>query len=386
MRTITVAERRARLSRRHGLDGRTVRVTDVARALVGLHASDPATVYLSARARVPGFEVGDLDAAMYDDGALTKHLGMRRTLFVQEASVLPIVQAACTDEIASNERRRLVAAVEAGGVAADGERWLRRAEAATLEALVDLGPRTGQQLSRAVPEIQAKLMYAEGKPWGGQVGVATRVLTVLAAEGYIRRGRPGSWTSSQHRWEVVPGGPGEGVPVADARRALVARWLAAFGPAMLDDIVWWTGLGVTKVRAALAAIGPVEVDLDGRVGLVLAHDVDREDARVPPSAWLLPSLDPTTMGWKERDWYLGPHGPRLFDRNGNAGPTVWWDGRIVGGWAQRPDGEVVHLLLEDVGADAAAAIEAEASALGTWLGGTVVRARFPTPVERELRS
>ena len=38
----------------------------------------------------------------------------------------------------------------------------------------------------------------------------------------------------------------------------------------------------------------------------------------------------TFMGWKERDWFLGEHAEPLFDRNGNAGPTVWRDGRVVG--------------------------------------------------------
>jgi hypothetical protein len=68
----------------------------------------------------------------------------------------------------------------------------------------------------------------------------------------------------------------------------------------------------------------------------------------PPDDWvaLLPALDPTVMGWKERDWYLGGHAGDLFDRNGNAGPTVLHNGKVVGGWAQRPDGEVVYELQE----------------------------------------
>jgi hypothetical protein len=90
------------------------------------------------------------------------------------------------------------------------------------------------------------------------------------------------------------------------------------------------------------------------------------------------------MGWKERAWYLGEHGPALFDTAGNAGPTVWWDGRIVGGWAVRPDGEVAYRLLEDAGADAAAAVEDEAAALAAWLGETKVIPRFGTPLAREL--
>ena len=54
-----------------------------------------------------------------------------------------------------------------------------------------------------------------------------------------------------------------------------------------------------------------------------------------------------------RDWYLGPHREALFDTAGNAGPTIWSDGRIVGGWAVLPSGEVVTRLLEDIGSEAA---------------------------------
>jgi len=91
------------------------------------------------------------------------------------------------------------------------------------------------------------------------------------------------------------------------------------------------------------------------------------------------------MGWSDRGWFLGDHGPALFDRTGNIGPTVWWDGRIVGGWAQRGDGEVVHRLLEDVGGEASTAVEAAASRLARWLGPVRVTPRFGTPLERELR-
>ena len=77
-------------------------------------------------------------------------------------------------------------------------------------------------------------------------------------------------------------------------------------------------------------VGAVEVELDDGVGFVLPDDLDPVD---PPEPWvaLLPGLDPTTMGWKQRGWYLDPEvGAAVFDRNGNGGPTVWVDGRIVG--------------------------------------------------------
>jgi hypothetical protein len=85
----------------------------------------------------------------------------------------------------------------------------------------------------------------------------------------------------------------------------------------------------------------------------------------------------------------------LFDRSGNIGPTAWWDGRIVGGWAQRQDGEIAVRLLEDIGAEASAALDAEARRLREWIGADPkapknpkvrVTPRFRTPLERELAS
>jgi hypothetical protein len=140
------------------------------------------------------------------------------------------------------------------------------------------------------------------------------------------------------------------------------------------------------MRAALADVDTVDVDLDGTPGLLLADDTDSDPA---PDPWvaLLPALDPSAMAWKNREFCLGPHREQVYDVNGNAGPTVWVDGRIVGGWAQRDDGEVVVHLLDDVGADAAARIDDRAADLTIMLGDVRLKARARgwTPVERQLR-
>ena len=114
---------------------------------------------------------------------------------------------------------------------------------------------------------------------------------------------------------------------------------------------------------------------------MLPDDLEPTDP-VEPWAALLPPLDPTTMGWIERDWYLGPYKAQLFDTSGNAGPTAWWDGRIVGGWRQSDTGEVVLQMLEDVGAEGLRALEGEAARLTEWFGGTRVLPTVPlTAVE-----
>jgi hypothetical protein len=164
---------------------------------------------------------------------------------------------------------------------------------------------------------------------------------------------------------------------------LIQAWLRSFGPGTLADIKWWTGLTLGEVRRALQDLGAVEVDLGETSGWVLADDLE-PDMVCAPWVSFLPGLDPTPMGFVDRAWFLGPHAPALFDRTGNVGPSVWADGRIVGGWAQRKNGTIAYKLLEDVGAEAERAVEAAAHDLGRWLGSVYVTPRFRTPLEREL--
>jgi hypothetical protein len=272
---------------------------------------------------------------------------MRRTVFVVPVDLVPVVHSACTQALVPGERKRLVQMLEQSGIASDGRSWLRKVEDATVEALLARGEATATELAGDVPELKNQILFGEGKRWEGLQGVSTRVLFLLAAEGRIVRGRPrGSWISTQYRWAPMdswlPTATVE-LPKDDARAELVRRWLRAFGPGTPADLRWWTGWTAGDLNRALQAVDTAEVELDGATGLVLRDDVDPVAA---PEPWvaLLPALDPTVMGWTDRRWFLGEHGPALFDRSGNAGPTVWWDGRIVGGWAQRADGEVVFRL------------------------------------------
>jgi hypothetical protein len=388
MRRFGVEERRARLGWRHHLAAAArAGVVEVARDLVGLHGTDPATVYLAARARTADPDPAAVERALYDDRQLVRILGMRRTMFVEPVELMPVIQAACTDAIAVQQRRLLVDMVGRAGLADDPPTWIEEVEAVAVKALEDLGGVTATEVAKADPRLAQQIVVAEGKPYEGRQSVVTRVLLLLSAEGRIVRGRPrGSWLSGQYRWSVIGDWLPDGVPewkLDEAQAELVRRWLASFGPATIADLKWWTGLPMGQVRRAVAGAGAVEIDLDGAPGLALPDDLDPVP---PPDPWaaLLPALDPTTMGWAGRDFYLGPHRQALFDRNGNAGPTIWWDGRVVGGWAQRKSGELVLRLLEDVGADASAAIETDAAHLADWLGPLRVTPRFRTPLEREL--
>src|SRR6188508_3253643 len=102
MTKIGTQERRRRLAIRHHLapSAKAADLTQVACDLVGIHATDPASVYLGALARLKSLTHDDVAAALYEKRTVLKVLGMRRTMFVEPRELVPVVQAAVTDTLA----------------------------------------------------------------------------------------------------------------------------------------------------------------------------------------------------------------------------------------------------------------------------------------------
>lgn len=358
----------------------------MAAALVALHGSDPATVYLAVGARLTDSAgtVAETERALYEDRSLVRMHGMRHTVFAFPAELTAVVHASTGLTVAARERAKLLKDMAKAG--APDATWLKEVEESALAALARRGQATASELGVEEPRLREQFVYAAGKSYEGVHSVSTRLLKVLGVEGKVVRGRPlGSWTSTQFRWAVAP--PHPELDVAEAQAGLLRRWLSVCGPATEADLQWWTGWKVTDVRRALTAIRAVTVSVDEGPAYVVDGDADPVAGPAEPWAALLPGLDPTAMGWQQRDWYLAPSlRPALFDGSGNVGPTVWWNGRVVGGWGQRPDGEIVWRLLapEGIGREEREAIAAQADRLRGWVGSTRVTPRFRNPLEREL--
>lgn len=349
-------------------------------------------------ARVAGATVASIDDALFERRSLLRTLAMRRTLFVAPTAFGAVVENSSSVLVALTERKRLEKFLAESNMA-EPSRWLADLFQDVLAALD--GATDGlaaRELTKLVPDLATRITMGAGTKHAVEAGATSRVLGLMAVEGLIVRGRPtGDWTSRMYRWHRRdrwwPDGSGPGLLEPEreeqASVALLRHWLARFGPASPADMRWWTGWTMTKTRRVLAAIDTVEVLVEGsqvddeEIGHLLVEDgepvLDDE-----PWAALLPALDPTAMGWKQRAWYLGDHRAELFDRNGNIGPTIWVDGRIVGGWSQNPDGRVVTELLEPVGADHRAMIDVEVERVAAFVGSVVVKPSFPTPLQRRL--
>lgn len=387
MRTVTVEQRRAALVRRHHLAGDAAGPVAVVAALVALHATDPASVYLSVLARSRAATIADVFAAMYRQRTLVRWMAMRRTLFVLARDDVPMVQTGVSTPLAAALRRQLVNRLHRNGIdppaGEDLAGWLAATEARVERALQRRGSATGAELRADEPALRATIpaRTASETPQG----LTSPLLTLMGTEGRLVRGAPvGAWTTRQHRWEPVSTWWPDGIPQLDptgAQTSLAHRWLQRFGPATVEDLQWWTGWTKTTTGSALRGLDLEDVDLHGRPGIDLR---DAEPAEpVDPVACLLPGLDPTPMGWRHRDWFTALDPALVYDRAGNIGPTIWWDGELVGSWAATATG-IRTRVVADRGHQATDAVDQAAAHLAGQLAGTAVIPAARTPLEREL--
>jgi hypothetical protein len=383
---IDTEERRARLAERHRLLPRT-RTDDlpqIADDLVALHSSDPVTVFLSAMTRMVHPSIEAVEQALYVDRSLIRHHGMRRTLWVATAQVVRLFHAAATRDLLATERRRTCQLLAASGVE-EPEQWLAEAEAQILADLREHGPSTAREIGQRGTALRQRLHLAPGKAYAAVQSAHTRVLYILGFDGKMLRGQPSNWINGAYRYvdaeSWLPGGLGD----LDARQAsaeLADRWLRRFGPATTADLKWWMGWTMSRTKQALADCGAVEAELDGGPGWLAADD--SLVGPVEPWVAVLPGLDPTIMGWKQREWYLPNASSEVFDSAGNGGPSLWVDGRVVGAWAQAKDGRIHTHYFERVAAARRREIDQRVDQLKTWIGGTRFTVRFPGDIHARL--
>lgn len=350
-----------------------------------LHATEAPSVHLAVAARSDGLTPDDVERALHVDRSVVRQLAMRRTLFVFPRDLLPAAWGSAAARTAANEMRTMRKVLVESGLTDDPDAWWDEVSAQVLDKVSEAGQVGAAEVSALVPALDTRVTVGSGR-WVTAVPLGPRAVTLLGAEGrMVRAGNAGHWRVSKPTWAVTSDVlPDVGAPTSteEGYAELVRRWLLTFGPGTETDVAWWLGATKAAVRRALADVGAVPVGLDsGDVGWVLPDDVDPVAPSREPCATLLPVLDPTLMGWKQRDFYLAPEDvPYLFDTNGNGGTTAWWNGRVVGCWVQDDDGRVRVLVLprhvDEVGAEGRDALEAEAERLTAFLDGTVISAVY----------
>jgi hypothetical protein len=344
------------------------------RGSIGLHSTDYATPYLSARARLPGFAPADLFRRLSTAHGLVRVNAFRNTVHVVHVDDLPAVLAATGAAVAQVGRKQ-------PGLAPLSDAAFEAGLAAVAAALAG-GPRTTEQLKAALPAQAADLRF-----W----------LLAAMGRGTVIRADAANPRSNRTRYAAVsswvPGFRPDVRPAVEVRRELLGRAVRTFGPTTVEDLAWWLPAPKGEVTRALAATpGLASVAVDGRTWWYERELADREPPpRERHGVWLLPYEDALLKGYLDRSWLLapglrevvfpshpthwrppdgvspgpGPH--RGINASGEARPTVWWRGRVVGRWEQE-DGRVVWQLHADLDPTARAAVADEVARLERFLG------------------
>jgi hypothetical protein len=215
MQTVSVQLRRRAMVRRHHLAGNAGSPETATRAVIALHATDPASVYLSVLARSAASTLADVAQAMYDRRSLVRWMAMRRTLFVLPREDIPMIQAAVSTPLAAVLRTRLISQIERNGteppIDGDVEAWLDDLASRVELALRKRGTATGAQLSTDEPQLRTSILVRA--PSDRPQNITTSLLTLLSAEGRLVR-----------RLEQDHHPPGAGQPAHWGDRPARAAW------------------------------------------------------------------------------------------------------------------------------------------------------------------
>ncbi len=256
------------------------------------------TCYLSALARVPDLTLADFDGAIAS-GSLVRLRAMRYSVYTLPVEIVPVV-AAATRTLArrTNAYRKRVE-----------HRYDEFVSA--IDAALANGPLPATKLRAAVdPERE--------------LGDLFNVVLGMAAADFrvVRTTTTGSWRSDRFlyaRWEdFLPAIDPDAIDDLTAKRQLLERYVAAYGPVEIDDVRWWTGW--TKAET-LEAVEGIDLDREGNaVGLMAGTR-------------LLPVWDVLLVAYRNRDRFIAPsYAPLAYDRYGNATSVVLDKGRVVGQW------------------------------------------------------
>lgn len=347
----TVRRMRVRAQLLHRPPGRTP--VDVVHHLVGLQAQAPMAAELGIRARSRRTTLEDVNRALVEERSVIRTYAMRGTIHLVAAEDFGWLTELTVAPSLPLARRRLA---EEGVPPRTAERAVGLIE----HMLAGEGPLTRPEIGE---RLRRRRVRAEGQ------GVAW--LTWLAAAkgvacfGPMRRGRP---TFALVRDWVGPIRP------VDRDRALgelASRYLAAYGPALPEDLAAWSGLRAGEVRRAweLVADRLTEVETDGVTRWRLKG---RRAEAGPDVVRLLPMFDAYLLAWRSRDLVLTErHRGKVIPGGGMIHQAVVADGVIRGTWSATVHGERLDVEVRPFGRVDASfqdALSAEVEDLGRFRG------------------
>lgn len=363
-RSVSAAQAMAfRLARQHlvARSASAERLVDVVRDTGGIQAQVMSAAELSIWTRRRQTTRDEIQRALWDTREIVRTSAMRLTLHLIPARDFAIYIAATKPAAL----RRLQYWQARLGATPD---HVRAMVDAVVDGLGDL-PRTQQELIARARKTASRGLAK----WLDRVSIAARPAVI---EGRIVYGPPRGAEATFVRADAWLG-PQPAVGLDEARAELLRRFLAAFGPATPHDFAKWSGIRASEAKQVLTSIRDetTDVSVDGAAGWVLRNDLPAlTRTELDGSAVrLLGAFDSFLLGHATKSHLVDARFyKRVYRPQGWISPVVLRGGSIIGVWFPKTAGRTTTLGVELFGRatrDVRRAIEREAEAMGTFLGG-----------------
>jgi len=348
-----------RLDRHHLVAGRRAPIETVCGDVCGIQAQVMSAAELALWTRIRDVSRSQIRDALWERRTLVKTSLMRQTLhlvpaeeFTLYVTALRRSRTAMLHRLFARLRVSPAEVTQLTGLVAD---------------ILGAGPLAQQELvERIRPKVSKRV-----KLWLKYAWSASRPAIV---QGLICYGPPrGSEVTFVRTDQWLPPQPN---PTEEtAKRAVLRRFLAAYGPATVRDFSKWSGIGAGEAKQVWdgAAAELQTVTVEGATLSLLKTDVNalagsRLDDR---SVRLLPSFDPLLLAHAAKDHLVETRFyKRVYRNQGWLSPVVLAGGKVVAVWFPRTNGKSVDIEIQPfarLSSATRAAIVQEAEALGRFL-------------------
>ncbi|MEO8287289.1 MAG: winged helix DNA-binding domain-containing protein [Chloroflexota bacterium] len=345
------------------------RLVDVVSKVGGLQAQVMSAAELQAWARIEGITAQDVRDALWKERTLYKSWSLRGTLHLLAASEFALYTAA----LSTRHRHASAGWLKYYGLTLEEMQALMEGVRKALDGRSLTRDQLGDEIAEIMKMPHLKELMKSG--WGS-------LLKPSAFQGDLCFGpssgqnvnfvRPDQWLDGGHKGDDSP----------EAMKEMVRRYLAAFGPASVDDFARWFGMEAAGARRVFKAMDDelVPVEVEGWAkwkGWARKDSVpEMQTLDVNPPARLLPHFDPYVVARSHIAAYAMPdveaNKEKIYRTAGWVTPVVLVDGVIAGMWGyekRRSNIEVKVQMFSDTSAEVKAEIEEEASRLADFLEG-----------------